>query len=127
VPGYYCQGSAELVDGRGARHMNVGGQAIDAPRSPKRSSPRWPPQRCKPAWPPHSNSNTATTPPWPSTAAKSNRPATNASKAERRYRAVDLDNRLVARGLETEWNTALQPVADAQAELTRRETTRPKP
>jgi hypothetical protein len=30
VPNYYCQGSAELVDGRGARHMNVGGQAIDA-------------------------------------------------------------------------------------------------
>ena len=29
-PNYYCQGPAELVDGRGARHMNVGGQAIDA-------------------------------------------------------------------------------------------------
>ena len=29
TPGYYCQGLAELVDGRGARHMNVGGQAID--------------------------------------------------------------------------------------------------
>jgi hypothetical protein len=39
---------------------------------------------------------------------------------------VDPDNRLVARGLETEWNTALQQLADAQAELTRRETTRPK-
>src|SRR5208337_662514 len=30
VPNYYCQGSAELVNGRGARHMDVGGQAIDA-------------------------------------------------------------------------------------------------
>ena len=30
VPNYYCQGSAELVDGRGARHMSAGGQAIDA-------------------------------------------------------------------------------------------------
>src|SRR5690349_10026300 len=30
VPNYYCQGSAELVNGRGSRHMNVGGQAIDA-------------------------------------------------------------------------------------------------
>ena len=30
VPNYYCQGSAELVGGRGARHMSVGGQAIDA-------------------------------------------------------------------------------------------------
>jgi hypothetical protein len=30
VPNYYCQGSAELVAGRGSRHMNVGGAAIDA-------------------------------------------------------------------------------------------------
>ena len=29
TPGYYCQGSAELVAGRGARHLNVGGQGID--------------------------------------------------------------------------------------------------
>src|SRR5262249_3152004 len=50
----------------------------------------------------------------------------NASRAERRYRAVDPDNRLVARGLETEWNTALQQLADAEAELTRREAARPK-
>src|SRR5205085_4921511 len=50
----------------------------------------------------------------------------NAARAERRYRAVDPDNRLVARGLETEWNTALQQLADAEAELARRETARPK-
>ena len=50
----------------------------------------------------------------------------NATRAEHRYRAVDPDNRLVARGLETEWNTALQQVADAEAELARRETARPK-
>ena len=30
VPSYYCRGSAALVDGRGARHISVGGQAIDA-------------------------------------------------------------------------------------------------
>jgi hypothetical protein len=39
---------------------------------------------------------------------------------------VDPDNRLVAQGLETEWNQALQQLADAEAELTRRETARPK-
>ena len=49
-----------------------------------------------------------------------------ASKAERRYRAVDPNNRLVARGLETEWNTALQQLADAEADLAHRETARPK-
>jgi len=30
VPNYYCQGPGELVDGRGRRHMSVGGLAIDA-------------------------------------------------------------------------------------------------
>src|SRR5439155_18719186 len=41
-------------------------------------------------------------------------------------RAVDPESRLVARGLETEWNTALQRLRDAEAELARRETARPK-
>ncbi len=50
-----------------------------------------------------------------------------AMKAERRYRAVDAENRLVARGLETEWNTALQHVTDAEAELARRQQRRPVP
>ena len=50
----------------------------------------------------------------------------NASRAERRYRAVDPGNRLVARGLETEWNTALQQLADAEADLARRQAARPK-
>src|SRR6266536_875320 len=30
VPNYYCQGPGDLVDGRGTRHMNAGGQAIDS-------------------------------------------------------------------------------------------------
>ena len=96
------------------------------PRSPRRSWPRCSPPRCRPAWPPPSNSRTATTPRSRSGAARSSRPATRPAKAERRYRAVDPDNRLVARGLETEWNTALQQLADAEAELARRETARPK-
>src|SRR5712691_11546867 len=44
-----------------------------------------------------------------------------ATRAERRYRAVDPENRLVARGLEA----ALQAARDAEAELDRRETARP--
>ena len=64
--------------------------------------------------------------PWPSTSARSSRPATTAARAERRYRAVDPDNRLVARGLENEWETALRELADAEAELARRQTARPK-
>src|SRR6266542_2666985 len=45
----------------------------------------------------------------------------NAARAERRYMAVDPDNRLVARGLETEWEQALREHADAEAELARRQ------
>ena len=48
-----------------------------------------------------------------------------ASRAERRYRAVDPDNRLVARGLEREWEERLSALEAAKAELSRREEARP--
>jgi DNA invertase Pin-like site-specific DNA recombinase len=125
VPGYYCQGSAELVDGRGARHMNVGGQAIDAAVAEAFLTALAPTalQACLAAAQHLEHGH--------DTALEQHRRHVEqaryqAGKAERRYRAVDPDNRLVARGLETEWNTALHQVADAEAELTRRETTRPK-
>jgi len=46
-------------------------------------------------------------------------------RAERRYRAVDPDNRLVARGIEAEWETCLRELEKAKAELARREQLRP--
>ncbi len=49
----------------------------------------------------------------------------NAARAERRYRAVHPDNRLVARGLETEWENALRELANAEAELARCQAARP--
>ena len=49
-----------------------------------------------------------------------------AIRAERRYLAVDPDNRLVARGLETDWEAKLTALADAEAELARREAARPR-
>jgi len=42
-------------------------------------------------------------------------------RAERRYRAVDPENRLVARGLETEWEKCLQKLHSAEADLARRQ------
>ena len=48
-----------------------------------------------------------------------------AERAERRYRSVDPENRLVARGLEAEWETRLRAVADAETELRKREQQRP--
>jgi DNA invertase Pin-like site-specific DNA recombinase len=49
-----------------------------------------------------------------------------AQRAERRYRAIDPDNRLVARGLEAEWEKTLRDLETAKAELLRREQQRPK-
>jgi sugar-specific transcriptional regulator TrmB len=49
-----------------------------------------------------------------------------AQRTERRYRAVDPDNRLVARGLEAEWEKALRELETAKAELARREQQRPR-
>jgi len=125
VPNYYCHGSAELVDGRGARHMSVGGQAIDAAVADAFLAALAPAalDACLQAARQLEDGHDAAL-------AQHRRQVEqaryHAARAERRYRAVDPDNRLVARGLETEWEHALRELADAEAELTRRETTRPR-
>src|ERR1700692_3338827 len=48
-----------------------------------------------------------------------------AERAERRYRTVEPENRLVARGLESEWENRLRSLASAEAELRRREQQQP--
>ena len=49
-----------------------------------------------------------------------------ADRAERRYRRVEPEHRLVARGLERDWEHALGALAEAEAELTLREQQRPR-
>jgi hypothetical protein len=49
-----------------------------------------------------------------------------AQRAERRYRAVEPEHRLVARGLERDWEHALGALAAAEAELALREHQRPR-
>ena len=49
-----------------------------------------------------------------------------AERAERRYRAVEPEHRLVARGLEGEWEQKLSALHAAQAELELRERQRPR-
>src|SRR6185437_14268262 len=109
VPNYYCHGSAELVNGRGARHMSVGGQGIDAAVTDAFLAALAPValDACLHA-------------------ARHLEDRYHAARAERRYRAVDPDNRLVARGLETEWEHALRELADAETELARRQAARPR-
>jgi len=125
VPNYYCQGSAELVNGRGARHMSTGGQAIDAAVAGAFLAALAPAalDACLQAAAQLEDGHDAAL-------AQHQRQVEqaryHASRAERRYRAVDPDNRLVARGLETEWEQALRELADAEAELARRQAARPK-
>lgn len=126
VPNYYCQGSAELVNGRGTRHMSAGGQAIDAAVAGAFLAAMAPAalDAClQAAGQLERGHDTAL--------AQHHRQVEqaryNATRAERRYLAVDPDNRLVARGLEAAWEQALREVAAAEAELTRRETARPRP
>ena len=49
-----------------------------------------------------------------------------ADRAERRYRQVEPEHRLVARGLERDWERALGALSEAEAELTLRERQRPR-
>jgi DNA invertase Pin-like site-specific DNA recombinase len=48
-------------------------------------------------------------------------------RTERRYRSVEPENRLVARTLETEWESRLNELAAAEAELARRQRQHPGP
>lgn len=57
---------------------------------------------------------------------KQERARYEAARAERRYRAVEPENRLVARGLESEWENRLHDLAAAETELRRREQQRPR-
>jgi hypothetical protein len=47
-------------------------------------------------------------------------------RAERRYRAVEPENRLVARTLESQWEQCLNQLNDAKRELDQRQQQRPK-
>ena len=104
-PGYHCTGR-ELVAGRGVTHLSVGGVQIDhavtaaflaaiAPAGIHASVA---------AAETMENDRDAALDQW---RLEVERARYEAQRAERRYLAVDPDNRLVARGLETDWEEAL--------------------
>jgi DNA invertase Pin-like site-specific DNA recombinase len=125
TPGYYCTGTGQLVEGRGTRHLRVGGVAIDAAVATAFLAALQPAalQACLAAAQQLEDGHDTALAQWRRQVEQARY---HAGKAERRYRAVDPDNRLVARGLETEWNTALQRLTDAEQQLARREQARPK-
>jgi hypothetical protein len=124
TPGYYCS-SGDIVNGRGVRHLRVGGAAIDTAVAEAFLAALQPAalQACLAAAERLEADHDTVL-------AQHHRQLEQARyqamRAERRYRAVDAENRLVARGLEAEWNTALQAAADAEAELARRAQHRPQ-
>ena len=123
-PGYYCVGTAQLA-GHSGYHLRVGGAGIDAAVTAAFLAALQPValQACLAAAQQLEDGHDAALAQWRRQVEQARY---QAGQAERRYRVVDPDNRLVARGLETEWNTALQALADAQAELARRQAARPK-
>jgi len=126
TPGYFCTGTGTgSIGARGTRHLRVGGSAIDAAVTGVFLAALAPAalQACLAAAQQLEDGYDTALDQWRRQLEQARYAAT---RAERRYRSVDPENRLVARGLETEWETALGQLADAGAELARREQARPK-
>ncbi|MGY4287775.1 putative DNA-binding protein (UPF0251 family) [Bradyrhizobium sp. LM2.7] len=124
APGYHCAGK-NIVNGRGEYCLNIGGVQIDAAVAEAFLAALAPAgleaslQAIEQFDAGHET-----------TLAQFRRDVEraryNAQRAERRYRAVDPENRLVARGLEAEWESALLELKTAESELSDREHARPR-
>ncbi|WP_407660227.1 zinc ribbon domain-containing protein, partial [Mesorhizobium tianshanense] len=124
TPGYHCAGKV-IVEGRGVYCLNVGGVQIDeavvaafleALEPVRLAATLEAAERLE-------NDREAALKQW---RLDVERAAFAVNRAERRYRAVDPDNRLVARRLEQEWEEALRALEAAKAELAQREEQRPR-
>jgi DNA invertase Pin-like site-specific DNA recombinase len=125
TPGYYCTGTGQLVDGRGTRHLRIGGLAVETAVSEAFLAALAPAavQACLAAAEQLQDGHDTALAQWQRQVEHARY---TAGRAERRYRAVDPENRLVARGLEAEWEAALAALADAETELRRRQATHPR-
>jgi DNA invertase Pin-like site-specific DNA recombinase len=124
TPGYYCTGTGQMVEGRSTRHLRAGGVAIDQAVTGAFLAALEPValQACLEAARQLEQGHDAALGQWRRQVEQARY---HAARAERRYQAVDPDNRLVARGLEAAWEKALTELAAAEAELTRRQAARP--
>jgi hypothetical protein len=124
TPGYHCPGSA-LANGRAEYCLRIGGRHVDeavATSFLSAIAPAGLAASLKAVEQIEADHDSAV--------AQFRRDVERArfevQRAERRYRAVDPDNRLVARGLEAEWEKCLRQLEACEAELRRREETRPR-
>ena len=118
APGYHCAGK-DIVSGRGVYCLNIGGCQIDAAVVAAFLAALEPA-----AFDAAIKATEQIESDREATLAQSRhdveRARYQAQRAERRYRSVDPENRLVARGLEAEWEKSLREVKAAEAELDRR-------
>ena len=123
-PGYHCSGK-DLVQGRGVFCLNVGGVQIDQAVATAFLQALTPAalEATQQALQQLEADRDAALSQWRLAV---ERARYEAERAERQYRAVEPENRLVARGLETEWERRLRDLAAAEAELQRREQQRPR-
>ncbi|MHB8671383.1 MAG: recombinase family protein [Acidimicrobiales bacterium] len=124
TPGYYCA-TGRVTNGRSSYHMRVGGLAIQKAVVEAFIAALEPAalQACLAAAEQLEETHDTALDQW---RREVERAQYAADKAERRYKAVDPENRLVARGLEAAWEAALQELARTEGELARREAARPK-
>ena len=124
IPGYQCNGGVLVGGGQGRFCTRVSGLRVDAAIAAHVLAAVTPLalRACLQAAQELEASHDAALEQWRRQAEQARYAAT---RAERRYRAVDPENRLVARGLEAEWEHALRGQADAEAELARRQAARP--
>jgi len=124
TPGYHCAGK-NIVNGRGEYCLNVGGVQIDQAVSDTFLEVLRPAgiKAALIAAEQLEANRDAALEQWRLTV---ERTTYEAERAERRYLAVEPENRLVARGLEAEWERLLRELNKARDELARRETLQPK-
>jgi DNA invertase Pin-like site-specific DNA recombinase/transposase len=125
TPGYHCSGK-DLVAGRGVYCLNVGGTVIEQAVAKAFLEAITPAaiDAMRLSVEQLQSNHDASLSQW---RLEVERTRYEAERAERRYRAVEPENRLVARGLETEWESRLRDLATAEMELRRREQQRPGP
>jgi len=123
-PGYHCSGK-DIVQGRGVYCLNIGGIQIDQAVTDAFLKALTPAavEATELAMRQLEADHDAALSQWRLAV---ERARYEAERAERQYRAVEPENRLVARGLETEWEKRLRDLTAAEAELERRQQQRPR-
>lgn len=124
TPGYHCAG-ATIINGRGEYCMRVGGLRIHEAVSDAlltAITPAGVEASLRAVELSQSENDTALAQ-W---RRQVEHARYEAQRAERRYRAVDPDNRLVARGLEAEWEARLRELGEAELAIAQREKQQPR-